>query len=321
MTQDKTGIGGRLFRLFTNYGLYISFLVIFGIFAYLAPAFLDTRNIINIPYQVSYIAIIAVGITFVIITGGIDLSVGSVVALVGVWMVYVIAIFHVPVLLGLIIGLATGAFLGIVNGSFVVRFNIPPFIATLAMMSVARGLARFIVNDRSITIQDPMFKFIGDYRIGGSVPMPVVIMLVVFAAAYIVTTRTRFGRYVYAIGGNVEAARLSGINTRFVTLMVYVICAGLSGLSGILLASRFPGGAVGDPKVGLMYELDAIASVVVGGTSLMGGKGTIIGTLVGALLIGVLNNGLNLLAVPDYWQMVFKGVVILAAVLMDQLKK
>jgi ribose/xylose/arabinose/galactoside ABC-type transport system permease subunit len=251
-----------------------------------------------------------------------------VVALIGVLMVYCVTMLHMPPFIALIMALAGGALLGGVSGSFIVKFGIPPFIATLAMMSVGRGIARFLVNDRSITASSELFKavgYMGTIHINGEritfALVPLLAMLAVFIVTHVIATRTRFGRYVYAIGGNEDAARLSGINTKRITLMVYAICGGLAGLSGILMASRSPmGGAVGDPKVGQMWELDAIASVVVGGTSLSGGRGTIIGTLVGALLIGVLNNGLNLLNIPDYWQMVVKGVVILAAVLLDQLK-
>lgn len=329
--------GKKALNILSNYGLYFSFVLIIYYFYYNSDVFLTVDNIItNILYPVSYIAIIAAGMTFVILTGGIDLSVGSVMALLGVFMVYLVRgvalpswlpllgghVLHIPAFAALIVALACGALMGSVTGSLIVKFSIPPFIATLALMGIARGIARIIFNDRSESVADPLLGYIGRHHIFNTIPVAVVIMVIVFTLAYIVARHTRFGRYVYAIGGNVEAARMSGINTRLVILKVYVICSVLSGLSGILMASRNNplGGAVGDPKIGDMYELYAIAAVVVGGTSLSGGRGSVLGTLFGAIFIGVLNNGLMLLNVPDYWQLVVRGAVILAAVLLDQFK-
>lgn len=322
MSGKKTGLSGFT-RLITTYGLYISFFIIFVVFYMNSDAFFTGRNMVNILYEVSFIAIIAAGMTFVIITGGIDLSVGSVTALVGVFMTFLLTKAGLPAWLSLILGLGGVALLGAATGSVIVKFNIPPFIATLAMMGMARGVARFFFDDRSISHNDEMFGFIGRTRLfNDTIPFAVIVMIVVFFAAYIVSRRTRFGRYVFAIGGNEEAVHLSGINVKKVKLLVYVLCAALSGISGILMATRANpfGGIVGDPKIGDMYELHAIAAVVVGGTSLSGGRGSIIGTLIGALFIGVLNNGLQLLNVKDYWQLVVRGAVILAAVLLDQMK-
>jgi ribose/xylose/arabinose/galactoside ABC-type transport system permease subunit len=321
MSGKKTGLSGFT-RLITTYGLYISFFIIFVVFYMNSDVFLTGRNMVNILYEVSFIAIIAAGMTFVIITGGIDLSVGSVTALVGVFMAFLLTKAGLPAWPSLILGLCGVAPLGAATGGVIVKFNIPPFIATLAMMGMARGVARFFFDDRSISHNDPALGFIGQYRMFDTIPFAVIVMLVVFFLAYLLSRRTRFGRYVFAIGGNEEAVHLSGINVKKIKLMVYVLCAVLSGISGILMATRANpfGGIVGDPKIGDMYELHAIAAVVVGGTSLSGGRGSIIGTLIGALFIGVLNNGLQLLNVKDYWQLVVRGAVILAAVLLDQMK-
>lgn len=316
-----------VFSLLANYGIYIAFVILFVFFSVKSPAFRSIANIINIPFQVSYVSIIAVGMTFIIITAGIDLSVGSVFAFVGVIMVYAIENYGVPPAVGILFGLVAGSLMGACNGFLIVKFKLPPFISTLAMMSIGRGLARWVVDDRSIYTYNKFFEYIGNYRIGpesieewARIPVPVIIMLLIFGAGYVIQNNLRIGRYIHAIGGNEEASHLSGVNVNGVKMFVYTLCGLLGAISAVLFAARFPGGAVGDPKVGYMYELDAIAAVVVGGTSLFGGRGSIIGTLVGALLIGVLNNGMNLLTIPDSRQMVIKGVVIVFAVMLDQMK-
>ena len=292
--------------------------------------FLRPGNMINVLRQIAVNAILATGQTFVIITAGIDLSVGSLIALTGVLMAGVM-LGHPDVAVGfalaLLVGLGTGGLAGLVNGLPVVRFGLPPFITTLAMLEIARGLAFLYTKGQPIEIDNPAFNFIGGgfvlpglgkiFNIPG-VPMPVIVMLVVVLAGSYVLSQTRFGRYVYAIGGNEEAARLSGVNVFGVKLMVYVISGALAGLASLLLAARLNSGI---PQSGQGYELQSIAAVVVGGTSLMGGRGSIGGTFVGALLIGVLYNIMNLLNVQSYAQEVVLGAVILIAVLLDQLRR
>ena len=292
--------------------------------------FLRPGNMINVLRQIAVNAILATGQTFVIITAGIDLSVGSLIALTGVLMAGVM-FGHPDVAVGfalaLLIGIGAGGLAGLVNGLPVVRFGLPPFITTLAMLEIARGLAFLYTKGQPIEIDNPAFNFIGGgfvfpglgrlFNIPG-VPMPVIVMLVVVLAGSFLLTQTRFGRYVYAIGGNEEAARLSGVNVFGVKLMVYVISGALAGLASLLLAARLNSGI---PQSGQGYELQSIAAVVVGGTSLMGGRGSIGGTFVGALLIGVLYNIMNLLNVQSYAQEVVLGAVILIAVLLDQLRK
>jgi ribose/xylose/arabinose/galactoside ABC-type transport system permease subunit len=214
-------------------------------------------------------------------------------------------------------GLAVGAVSGAMAGIFTTRFNITPFIVTLALMTIWRGASYMVTDGRPVWGLPDQFAVLGSGRLL-AVPIPTLIMILVYITAHILLTRTPFGRYIYAVGGNREAARLSGINTNSVLIRVYIICGALASLSGILLASRMNSG---QPNAGLMYELDVIAAVVVGGTSLFGGRGTVIGTFLGAMLIGILRNGLNLLNVNSYVQQVVVGVVILLAVLIDNLKK
>ncbi len=310
----------NLINKLSEFSLAVVFIIEVIIFAQLSPYFLTSDNLLNVTLQASITAIIAVGMTFVILTAGIDLSVGSLVAFSGVIVTSLLrinlplyAVFIIAISGGLIVGAASGY----VAGIFVTKFNITPFIVTLALMTIWRGAAFVYTGGRPIWELPDAFSYLGGGRLLG-VPIPTIIMIIVFVAAHIVLTKTSFGRYVYAVGGNLEAARLAGIRTNFILISVYVICGVLSAVSGILLASRMNSG---QPNAGLMYELDVIAAVVVGGTSLFGGRGTIIGTFIGAMLIAVLRNGLNLMNVGSYVQQIVVGVVILLAVLLDQWRR
>ncbi len=258
--------------------------------------------------------------TFVILTAGIDLSVGALVAFSGIITTSLLKM-PLPLTASFIVASCAGIFVGIcsgwIAGFFITKMNITPFIVTLALMTIWRGASFMYTDGRPIWDLPIEFSFLGSGRIAG-VPLPTIIMIIVYGVAYIVLTRTKFGRYVYAVGGNKEASRLSGIQTDSVIIKTYIISGGLAAVSGILLASRMNSG---QPNAGLMYELDVIAAVVVGGTSLFGGVGSIIGTFLGAMLIGILRNGLNLMNVSSYLQMIVLGVVILLAVMLDQLKK
>lgn len=279
----------------------------------LSDRFFTVNNLLNVARQISINAIISVGMTLVILTGGIDLSVGSIVALTGS-VTAGLLVGGYPILPAIFIGMAVGAFLGLCNGLLITRAGIPPFIATLGTMTVARGLTLVYTDGRPITGMEEAFRFLGGGYIAG-IPVPVVIMLLLFAVAYVMLKKTRLGRYIYAIGGNEEAARLSGINTKKIVLSVYVLGGLLAGISGIIMASRLNSA---QPTAGVSFELDAIAAVVLGGTSLSGGVGTIGGTLIGAFIIGVLDNGLNLLNVSSFYQQIAKGLVILLAVFLDK---
>ena len=282
----------------------------------LTPHFLTVSNLLNVAQQATIIAIIAVGMTFVIITGGIDLSVGSVLAFAGVVMASALQ-SGVPLPLALLIGLGVGLLCGVTNGLLITIGRLPPFIATLGMMSVARGAALMFTEGRPISGFSESFRSIATGEIL-RIPAPVVIMIVVYLIAHFVLKRTKLGRYTYAIGGNEEAALLSGINVRLNKTMVYGIAGLLSGLAAILLTARLNSA---QPIAGMSYELDAIAATVIGGTSLLGGEGTVSGTLIGALIMAVLRNGLNLLSVSSFFQQVVIGSVIIFAVLIDMALK
>ena len=303
-----------------EYVIVVAIIVEAVAFAVLAPQFLSVANLVNIALSIAITGILAVGMTAVILTGGIDLSVGSVVALAGVVSAMTVNALGgttlsigLGTLMALGIGLMTGAF----NGLMVAQFRVPPFITTLALLTVCRGLAFIITDGRSIGNLPESFGFLGRERVLG-LPMPVLLMIAVFILGWYALTRMRFGRHVYAVGGNENAAWLAGINTKRVKMLVYCLNGLLVGLAGATLASRLGAGV---PNSGLQYELDVIAAVVVGGTSLNGGRGSVIGTLWGAVFIGVLNNGLNLKGIDPYMQKITLGLVILLAVLVDQLSK
>jgi ribose/xylose/arabinose/galactoside ABC-type transport system permease subunit len=276
------------------------------------PFFLTVSNLLNVAEQAAIIAIVAVGMTFVIITGGIDLSVGSVLAFAGVVMASVLHA-EVPVPVALAVALGTGLCCGLVNGALITVGRLPPFIATLGLMSVARGAALMFTEGRPVSGFSGSFRSLATGELLG-LPVSVVIMVGVYVFAHFVLTRTKLGRYTYAIGGNEEAALLSGVNVRFYKAVVYGLSGMLSGLAAVLLTARLNSA---QPIAGMMYELDAIAATVIGGTSLLGGEGTVVGTLIGALIMAVLRNGLNILGVSSFVQQVVIGSVIIAAVLID----
>ena len=297
-------------------GVLAATAVAFAVFAAFAPHFSSAENLVNVSLQASITAIIAAGMTFVILTGGIDLSVGSVVALSGIATTAALSA-GAPLPLAILAGMGFGALSGGIAGLLVARFSVAPFIVTLALMTVWRGVAFVATGGRPVWELPASFQQLGSARPIG-VPFPTLVMAAVFATAHVTLTATRFGRHVVAIGGNLEAARLAGIRTRRVAAAVYVICGTLAAASGILLASRMNSG---QPNAGVGYELDVIAAVVVGGTSLSGGRGSIAGTLLGSLLIAILRNGLNLLNVDSYVQQIVVGVVILLAVLLDPIRR
>lgn len=291
--------------------------VMWAVLGFMSPYFFTVDNIFEITLQMAVIGIIAAGQTFVILSGGIDLSVGSVFAcsaVVGGLVLQSTGILP----LALAATLAAGALLGCVNGLLVTRLLVPPFIATLGMMGVARGLALILTGGVPIYGLSETFRFIGQGKLLGVVPVPTVIVAVVFIVAAFVANYSRFGRFVYAIGSNAEAARLSGIKVARVTLGVYVICGLLAGLASIVEAGRL---GIVQPAGGNGYELLAIGAVVVGGASLFGGEGSIIATLIGAIIVTTIRNGLNILGVNAFWQYVVNGMVIVAAVAADQYRR
>ncbi len=298
----------------------IALILLIVVVSFLNPHFFTMGNILNILRQTSVNAIIAVGMTLVILTAGIDLSVGSILALCGAFAATLISM-EVNVMIAVPVALFAGAALGAMSGIIIAKGKVQAFIATLVTMTLLRGVTMVYTEGRPIstgfTDVADNFSLIGtDYLLG--VPVPIWLMVIVFASVWYLLNHTRFGRYVYAIGGNEAAARLSGINVDKVKIGVYAICGLLAALAGLIVTSRL---SSAQPTAGMGYELDAIAAVVLGGTSLAGGKGRIMGTLIGALIIGFLNNALNLLDVSSYFQMIAKAVVILLAVLVDTKKK
>ncbi len=282
----------------------------------IAPNFNRVDNLLNIARSISVNAILAAGLTFVILTGGIDLSVGSIVAVSGVVAV-IAAIAGWPAPAAILAGMLVGAACGLINGALTAYLSLAPFIVTLGTMTFLRGLAYTITEGQPIVSSDLNFRDMGNGYLSG-VPIPVLVMLIVYLVAWFILERTRYGRHVYAVGGNPQAARLAGVRVNRVTTSVYVIAGACAGLAGVIFAARV---ISAQPTAGTGYELDAIAAVVLGGTSLAGGRGRIVGTLIGSVILGVLSTGLILLNVPFFTQLLIKGVVIIVAVAIDSLKQ
>lgn len=315
--KANTADGQKQYRLkLQGFGSLIGLLLIVVVLAISADNFLTVNNLLNVLRQVSINALIAFGMTFVILTGGIDLSVGSILALSSALTAGMMA-GGMDTWLAVLIGLGAGVIMGAVNGLIVAKGRLAPFIVTLATMTIFRGLTLVYTDGKPITGLNKDFGLLGrGYFL--QIPTPIIWMVVAFVVVYIILKHTTFGRRVYAVGSNEEATWLSGISTTRVKVLVYSISGLLASISGIVLTSRLNSA---QPTAGASYELDAIAAVVLGGTSLSGGKGRIAGTLIGAVIIGVLNNGLNLLNVSSFYQQVVKGLVILIAVLLDRSKK
>jgi ribose transport system permease protein len=321
---DRPEAGGRpaVSRLFARlrsqapqYGLLIGFFVLCGLLTLVSPVFLTTSNLLNVALQASVVAILAFGMTFVILTGGIDLSVGSVLALTGAVMAMVTSAAGSAA--GIAAGLLVGVLIGCVNGAFITFAKIAPFIATLAMLAIARGATYIITQGTPVRVRAEGFNLFGQGSVA-TIPVPVLMMFAVFGLCLLVLTQTRFGRYVYAIGSNAEVSRLSGIPINRYVIAVYAISGILAAVGGLILTGRL---ATADPNSATGYELDVIAAVVIGGTSLFGGRGGVFGTLVGAFIIAVVSNGLVLLNVNTFWAQAVKGAIIIAAVLPDSIRR
>jgi len=283
------------------------------ILSLLQPQFLTVGNLINVVRQISLNGILAVGVTYVLITGGVDLSLGSVVALAGVVAATFAHPGDWPVLVPVALGVMAGATCGAANGLMITRGRIAPFIVTLGMMTVARGLALVVSRGRPVSNLSPSFLTLGGDVLG--FPLPILLLGAVAGISWVLLAKMRLGRYIYAVGGNELAAYAAGLNVQLVKIFAYTVCGGLAGLAGVVLASRI---TTGQPNAGVAYELVAMAAAVMGGTSLSGGVGGVGGTLLGALLMGVINNGLDLLNVSSYYQQIVKGVIIIGAVWLDK---
>ncbi|MBY3468699.1 ABC transporter permease [Rhizobium laguerreae] len=308
----------RAGELIRQFSIVLVFFLIVAFFSLANQYFLTWPNWLNLVRQSSINGILAIGVTFVILTKGIDLSVGSIMAIAGMMAASLVTETNEHfVLLGILAGLAAGAALGLVNGVLVAAVKVPPFVVTLGMLSVARGLTLIFSEGRPIPNLSAPFKWIGSGQVF-YIPVPILILFLVFVTGWTVLNYTTFGRYVYAVGGNEKAARTSGVSTKIIVGATYVISGLLAGLAGLVLTARTTAAL---PQAGIGYELDAIAAVVIGGTSLAGGRGSLLGTLIGALIIGTINNGMDLMGVSSYYQQVLKGTIIVVAVIADQIRK
>jgi inositol transport system permease protein len=331
IAADKVRSGQQgaqlLSSILSKYGIFLIFAAMVVVASLLSPAFLSRINLINIVRQMSVVGLIALGVTGVIVSAGIDLSSGSVVGLTAVVASSLAQSsdssspfypgLHLPLVFPVLAAFAVGALVGLINGTLVAKTRIPPFIATLGTYTSIRGAALLYTAGRPISDLTDEYNFIGQGDLLG-IPVPIIILVVMAVVTHILYAHTKFGKYIYAIGGNEQAARVSGINAARYKMLIYVYAGLLSGLAGLVVSARIGSGQAG---LGVGYELDAIAAAVIGGTSLSaGGIGTVAGTIVGALIIGVLNNILDLMNVSAYWQQIIKGCIIVGAVIIDQLK-
>jgi inositol transport system permease protein len=318
---------GLFKTIFRKYGIFLVFIAMLIVASILSPAFLSPTNLINVVRQMSVVGLIALGVTGVIVSAGIDLSSGSVVGLSAVVAAslaqlpdYAAAYYkglNLPVFVAVLAACAVGALVGLLNGGLVAKTRIPPFIATLGTLTTIRGLAYLYTSGRPVSDLTDDYNFIGQGDFLG-IPVPILILVTMAIITHVLYSQTKFGKYIYAIGGNEQAARVSGINVSKYKMLMYVYAGLLSGLAGLVVSARIGSGQSGQ---GVGYELDAIAAAVIGGASLSaGGIGTVAGTIVGALIIGVLNNILDLTNVSAYWQQIVKGCIIVGAVIIDQLK-
>lgn len=312
-TNKDNSKSSKFSNYLSKYQIHLIFLIMVVVLSVMAPAFLRPQNLINVVRQISIIGIIAIGMTFIIISGGIDLSAGAIVALVSVTA----AIFgqqgkH-PLILTLLIACSIGILCGFINGVLVAKTKIAPFIATLGVMSVARGVALLISNGEPISNLSKGFEYLGGgYFLG--LPVPILIFTIIIIISIALLNHMKFGKYIYGIGGNEKAASICGINVDKYKILIYTLEGLLCAIAGLILTARI---SAGSGTAGVGYEMDAITAVVIGGTSMSGGIGTIGGTIIGVLIIGVLNNGLDLLHVSPYFQQILKGVIIVVAVILD----
>lgn len=312
ITYKTTGDIKHVFsKIIREYGILTIFSALFVVMSIASDVFLTGTNLLNVARQASALVITAVGMTFVIISAGIDLSVGSIVGFCGTLSAGFIYFSQMSTGVSILLAALLGVVLGFANGFIIARGNIPPFITTLAMLSIARGMTLLYTGGYPIYDLPEAYVFIGRGKLMG-LPVSVLVMIIIVAVAWFVLSRMRFGRYVYAVGGNEESARLSGLSVARIKIIVYMISGFTAGVGGILLSARL---ASGQPTLGQGMELDAIAAVVLGGTSLFGGRGQLWGTIAGGFFLSILGNGLNLVGVSAFWQMILKGLVLLIAVL------
>lgn len=299
-----------------KYGVILGLVIIMVYFTVMKAKFLTLDNMLNMLRQTSINGLLAIGMTFVVLTGGIDLSVGSIVGASGMFAALVArTATGMPWYLAVLVGLGVGLLLGIINGIIISYLKVPAFIATLGMLSIARGVTFMASDAKPVPGLSQGFLKIGGGSLG-IIPIPIIILIIVLVISYVILYKTRYGRYIFATGGNPVSARVSGINVKAIICSVYMISGILAGLAGVILTSRVTSGL---SQGGNGYEVDAIAAAVIGGNSLSGGRGRLWGTIVGFLIMGVMNNGLDMMAVSSYWQLVIKGIIIIGAVMLDSL--
>ncbi len=302
-------------KMLNRYGVFLALILVCILLSFLTPAFMTSRNIINVVRQVSVYGLLAIGVMLVVITGEIDLSVGSIVALSGVTSALAVKA-GAPWFVAIVLGMASGMAAGLFNGLFVTLGNVPSFIATLGMQGIARGVALLMTNGYPVSGLGDSFRFIGRGSIG-FLPVPIIVLLICCFVMAFVAKRTDFGRHLFAIGGSRKAALYSGINVRREIIKAFVLSGFFSGLAGVVLTARL---GAAETVAGEGFEQIAIAAVVIGGASLAGGKGNMLGTLVGTLIIGVINNGMTLLSIQTYWQKIVQGAIIVLAVLLNTMQ-
>lgn len=313
LKEVRGKVGEENFQILSVLSGLVAMMIFFSM---ASPYFFTMNNMMTVALQTSIIAIIAIGQTFVLITTGIDLSIGSNMAIAGI-VTSLALVNGVPMIIAIMLGLITGIISGLINGLLIVLGDLPPFVVTLGSMSIVRGLALVITNGIPVSGLPKAFRYIGNGKVL-DIPFSVIVMFLLTGIFGFILSKTKLGTHIYACGSNIEAARLSGINTKKTLIQVYVFSGFLAACSGIILASRI---ASGQPSAGMGYELFAVASAVIGGTSLAGGEGIITGTLIGALVIGVLRNGLNLMGVSAFLQEILIGIVIILAVFADRIKR
>jgi ribose transport system permease protein len=310
-------IGQKIAGFFKrNYGPLLALFVLCAILSIATTTLLKPLNIMNVLRQISTNALLAAGITCVLITGNIDLSIGSTVAVAGVVAIVLNTMMGLSVIVSVLIAIAIGAAAGFLNGIIRAKTMLPPFIITLATQQSLRGMAYIFTNGYPVQSQNKSFDSIGSGYIG-PIPVPIIIMVVMLIIVGVILSRTKLGRHMYAVGGNMDAARHSGISYTKIVVFAYVVAGSLAALSGVITAARMTSG---QPTVGVEYGTDAIAAAVIGGTAFGGGFGTMAGTLIGAMIIGVISNGLNLIGVNFFYQLIVKGLIILFAVWFDSAK-
>jgi ribose transport system permease protein len=306
----------NLSKIYEKYGVFIILAIEFIVFSLISSNFLKIDNLLSVGRQVSFIGIAAVGATLLMMAGGIDISNGAMLALSGVICTHMMVAYGLPIAVAIIISLVIGFMFGAISGIAYAKFNVSPFIATLGMQTILKGIAYLITGAKPIRGFDESFKILGQGYIFNFFPLPLLIMVIVFVFGYWVLNRTFIGRYIYAIGGNKEAARLAGINTSKYSILVFATSGFFAAGAGVLMASRL---GSGQPSIGTDFPMDVITGIVLGGVSINGGKGKISGVVAGVFIMGILSNGMIMAGLNDYWQWVVKGIVLIFAVAMSNI--